>query len=167
MTEEIGLSEEEESEEEESDDARVLLTSVRVAHDVNQRPIHTLRAVTTVPESERTAIPAAEKTVNGTEVTEVNVVTAGIGEIVESVVIAADAISMTDLDETYLTNDLDVAAVMIAETAETRIVVVKEGGVVVVEEEELLVVVVVVVVSATAVDGEALHHHRRKNPLQI
>jgi hypothetical protein len=157
VTEEIGLSEEEES-----DDARVLLTSVRVARDVNQRPIHTLRAVTTVPESERTAIPAAEKTVNGTEVTEAIVVTAGIGEIVESVVIAADAISMTDLDETYLTNDPDVAAVMIAETAETRIVVVKEGGVVV-EEEEL----VVVVVAATAVDGEALHHHRRKNPLQI
>ena len=150
------------SEEVERDDDRVLLTSVLVARDVNQRPIHTLRAVTTVPESERTAIPAAEKTVNGTEVI------AGTGESAESVAsveIAADAISMTDLDETYLTNDPDVAAVMTAETVETRIVVVTEGVEEEDQEEEELLLELLL--AATAVEDEALHHHAGKSPLQI
>lgn len=57
------------SEEEGKDGDRVHPISVRGARDVNQRPIPTLQAATTVPESERTAIPAAGKTVNGTVAT--------------------------------------------------------------------------------------------------
>lgn len=149
MTEAIGLSEEEER-----DGDPVLLISVRVVRDVNQRPIHTPQAATTVPESERTDTPAAGKTVNGTVATVATAVNGESAASVETVVIAADAISMTDPDETYSTNDPDAAAAMTAETVENKIVVVTdEVG------EEVAVV--------TVVDGAALHHHAGKSLPQI
>lgn len=153
----IGLSEEEEK-----DGDPVLPISVRVVRDVNQRPIHTLQAATTVPESERTGTPTAGKTVNGTAVnvesaaSAASVVSVGSVEVVETVVIAADAISMTDPDETYSTKDPDVAAAaMTAESEENRIVVVvtEEVG------EEAVVVTVVL--------GEVLHHLAGKSLPQI
>jgi hypothetical protein len=153
VIEEIG-----QSEVGERDGDHVLLTLARVVRDVNQRPIPTLQAATTVPVSERTAIPAAGKTVNGTEVTVESAVSEESAETVENVaetvVIAADAISMTDLDETYSTNDPDVVAAMIAEeTVVNKIVVVTDG-------------VEVAVLEATAVHGAALHHHAGKSLLQ-
>jgi hypothetical protein len=163
VTEAIGQSEEEEDKEEERDGDHVLLTLARVVRDVNQRPIPTLQAATTVPESERTAIPAAGKTVNGTEVTVASAASAlsalsalseeSVENVAETVVIAADAISMTDPDETYSTNDLDAAAAMTAGTVVNKIVVVTEG-------------VEVVVLEATALHGAVLHHHAGKSLLQ-
>jgi hypothetical protein len=152
VTEVIGLSEEEEK-----DGDPVLLISVRVVRDVNQRPIHTLQAATTVPESERTGTPTAGKTVNGTAVdVESAASVQSVGSVVESVVIAADAISMIDPDETYSTKDPDVAAAgMTAESVENRIVAVAEE----VGEEAVVV--------TTVVHGEVLHHHAGKSLLQI
>ena len=148
MTEEIG-----QSEEERKDGDHVRPTSARAVGDVNQRPILTLQAATTVPESERTAIPAAGKTANGIVAT---VVLAVIGQSAEAVgqtvVTAADAISMTDLDEIYSMNDHDVAAAMTAETVVTRNVEVTEG----VEQEDRGVIV----------RAEARHHRAGKSPLQ-
>jgi hypothetical protein len=148
VTEEIG-----QSEEEVKDGDHVRLTSARVVGDVNQRPILTLQAATTVPESERTAIPAAGKTVNGIVATVALVV---IGQsavtVGETGVTAADAISMTDLDETYSMNDPDVAAAMTAEIVVTRNVEVTEG----VEQED----------QGVTVGAEARHHRAGKSPLQ-
>lgn len=151
VTEEIG-----QSEEERKDGGHVRLTSARAVGDVNQRPILTLQAATTVPESERTAIPAAGKTVNGIVAT---VVLVAIGQSAETVgetgvigVTAADAISMTDLDEICSMNDPDVAAAMTAETVVTRNVEVTEG----VEQEDQGVIV----------GAEARHHRAGKSPLQ-
>lgn len=157
VTEEIG-----QSEEERKDGGHVRLTSARAVGDVNQRPILTLQAATTVPESERTAIPAAGKTVNGivaTVVLVVLLVLVLIGQSAETVgetgvigVTAADAISMTDLDEICSMNDPDVAAAMTAETVVTRNVEVTEG----VEQEDQGVIV----------GAEARHHRAGKSPLQ-
>jgi hypothetical protein len=155
VTEAIG-----QSEQEERDGDHALLTLARVVRDVNQRPIPTLQAATTVPESERIAIPAAGKTVNGTEVTVESVQSALIEEsapnvenVAETVVIAADAISMIDPDETYSTNDPDVAAAMTAGTVVNKIVVVTEG-------------VEVAVLEAIVLHGAVLHHHAGKSLLQ-
>jgi hypothetical protein len=157
VTEAIGQSEEEEA----RDGDHALLTLARVVRDVSQRPIPTLQAATTVPESERTAIPAAGKTVNGTEVTveSVESVESAVSEesaqtvetVAETVEIAADAILMTDLDETYSTNDPDVAAAMTAGTVVNKIVVVTDGV-------EVVEVAEVAVLGATVVHGAALHH---------
>lgn len=154
VTEEIG-----QSEEERKDGGHVRLTSARAVGDVNQRPILTLQAATTVPESERTAIPAAGKTVNGIVAT---VVLVAIGQSAETVgetgvigVTAADAISMTDLDEICSMNDPDVAAAMTAETVVTRNVEVTEG----VEQEEQED-------QGVIVGAEARHHRAGKSPLQ-
>lgn len=148
VTEEIA-----QSEEEPKDDDHVHLTSAGAVGDVNQRPILTLQAATTVHESERTAIPAAGKTVNGIVATVVLVV---IGQSAETVgeigVIAADAISMTDLDEICSMNDPDVVAAMTAESVVIRNVEVKEGP----EQEDRGVIV----------DAEAHHHRAEKSPLQ-
>lgn len=155
MTEAIG-----QSEEEERDGDHVLLTLARVVRDVNQRPIPTLQAATTVPESERTAIPAAGKTANGTEVTVQSVASVlseesaeNVENVAETVVIAADAISMIDPDETYSTNDPDVAAAMTAGTVVNKIVVLREG-------------VEVAVLEATALHGAALHRRAGKSLLR-
>lgn len=155
MTEAIG-----QSEEEERDGDHVLLTLARVVRDVNQSPIPTLQAATTVPESERTAIPAAGKTANGTEVTVQSVASVlseesaeNVENVAETVVIAADAISMIDPDETYSTNDPDVAAAMTAGTVVNKIVVLREG-------------VEVAVLEATALHGAALHHRAGKSLLR-
>lgn len=158
MTEAIG-----QSEQEERDGDHALLTLARVVRDVNQRPIPTLQAATTVPESERIAIPAAGKTVNGTEVTVESVQSVqsalieesapNVENVAETVVIAADAISMIDPDETYSTNDPDVAAAMTAGTVVNKIVVVTEG-------------VEVAVLEAIVLHGAVLHHHAGKSLLQ-
>lgn len=148
VTEEIG-----QSEEERKDGDHVRLTSARAVGDVNQKPILTLQAATTVPESERTAIPAAGKTVNGIVATVVLVVIGQSAEAVrETGVTAADAISMTDLGEIYSMNDPDVAAAMTAETVVTRNAEVTEG----VEQEDRGVIV----------GAEARHHRARKSPPQ-
>ena len=112
------------NEEQVKDDDHARLTLARVVRVAKQRPIPTLQAEITVPESERIATPVAVKNVIGIVVTALTVVSVEkeeSGENVESVVaIAAGATSTTDPDETFSMNVLGAVAVMTAESVETK-----------------------------------------------